>query len=90
VTVRAAAVSTDPDIWLCKTELRYRRHADGDGYPLHMVTDSVSLFLDNGLIRKHLLEFVARHFTPRQAATIQYRDQAVGYKSIIEQKSGSP
>ena len=47
---------------LIKTKLRYWRHADGDGYLLHMVTDSESLFLDNGLIRKHLLEFVAaRH-----------------------------
>lgn len=32
-----------------------------------MVTDSESLFLDNGLIRKHLLEFVARCVTARQA-----------------------
>lgn len=30
------------------------------GYPLHMATDSESLLGDNGLIRKHLLEFVAR------------------------------
>ena len=75
---------------LMKIELRYRRHADGDGYLLLMVTDRESLFLDNGLIRKHLLEFVARHVTARQGAATQYRDQAVVYKSIIEQKSGSP
>lgn len=75
---------------LIKTKLRYWRHADGDGYLLHMVTDSESPFLDNGLIRKHLLEFVAQHVTARQAAATQYRDQAMAYKSINEQKSGPP
>ena len=55
-----------------------------------MVTDSEILFLGNGLIQKHLLKFVARHVTARQAAATQYWDQAVAYKSIIEPKSGSP
>ena len=51
-----------------------------------MVTDSESLFLDNGLIRKHLLEFLARHVTATQGAATQDRDQAVAYKSIRTEK----